>query len=111
LELRASPHSKHKRHHPENRSTSCLPRRCKPNEKIEAAEQEKKKLAEEPPTLQGRLATDDLADVSAESMVGHLARFGDYFDRFNAGQRKEMVGAVVEISPDGSLRNPRLRPV
>ncbi|MFN2421537.1 MAG: hypothetical protein ABR527_09215 [Gemmatimonadota bacterium] len=28
-------------------------------------------------------------------MAGHLARFGYYLDRFNAGQRKTLVEAVV----------------
>jgi hypothetical protein len=45
------------------------------NEKIEAAEQEKKKLAEERATLRGRLAAGDLVGVSADTIAGHLAPF------------------------------------
>jgi hypothetical protein len=75
------------------------------NEKIEAAEQEKKKLAEERATLRGRLAAGDLVGVSADTIAGHLARFGDYFDRFNAGQRKELVEAVVQaVTVEGPAR-------
>jgi hypothetical protein len=29
-------------------------------------------------------------------VAGHLARFRDYFDRFSARQRKELVEAVVQ---------------
>jgi site-specific DNA recombinase len=66
------------------------------NEKIETVEQEKNALAEERAALRGRLAAGDLAGVSAEAMAGHLARFGDYFERFNAGQRKELVETIVQ---------------
>jgi hypothetical protein len=43
--------------------------------------------------------------VTAESVRGHLARFRDYFDRFNAGQRKELVEAVVQaVTVEGPAR-------
>ncbi len=75
------------------------------NEKIEAVEQQKNALAEERATLRGRLAAGDLASVTAESVAGHLARFGDYFERFNAGQRKELMEAVVQtVTVEGPAR-------
>ncbi len=75
------------------------------NEKIETLEEEKKALAEERSTLRGCLAAGDLDGVSAESMAGHLARFSDYFDRFNAGQRKELLEVVVQtVTVEGPAR-------
>jgi hypothetical protein len=75
------------------------------NEKIERLEEEKKALDEERAILQGRLAAGDLDGVSPESMAGDLARFGDYYDRFNAGQRKELVEAVVQaVTVEGPAR-------
>jgi hypothetical protein len=75
------------------------------NEKIEAVEQEKNALAEERAALRRRLAAGDLADVTAEAVAGHLARFRDYFDRFNAGQRKELIEAVVQtVTVEGPAR-------
>jgi hypothetical protein len=68
-------------------------------------EEERKALAEEQATLRGRLAAGDLAGITAESMAGHLVRFGDYFDRFTAGQRKELIEAVVEtVTVEGPAR-------
>ena len=75
------------------------------NEKIETVEQERNALAEERAVLRSRLAAGDLTGVTAESVAGHLARFGDYFDRFNAGQRKELVEAVVRaVTVEGPAR-------
>jgi hypothetical protein len=80
------------------------------NEKIETLEKERKALAEKRAALRGRLAATDLDGVSAESMAGHLARFGDYYDRFNAGQRKELVEAVVQaVTVEGSGERAALR--
>lgn len=75
------------------------------NEKIETLEQERNALAEERAALRSRLAAGDLTGVTAESVAGHLARFRDYFDRFNAGQRKELVEAVVRaVTVEGPAR-------
>jgi hypothetical protein len=75
------------------------------NEKIEAVEQERNALAEERTALRSRLAAGDLTGVTAESMAGHLARFSDYFERFNAGQRKELVEAVMRaVTVEGPAR-------
>ena len=75
------------------------------NEKIEAVEKERNALAEERSDLRGRLAVGDLTGVTAETLAGHLARFGDYFDRFNAGQRKELIEAVVlAVTVEGPAR-------
>jgi hypothetical protein len=65
------------------------------NQKIETLEKEKNALGEEQAGLAGGLKATDLEGVSAEAVAGHLARFDFYFDRFNAGQRKALVEAVV----------------
>ncbi len=74
------------------------------NEKIETVEQERNALAEKRTALRSRLA-GDLTGVTADSVAGHLARFRDYFDRFNAGQRKKLVEAVVRaVTVEGPAR-------
>ncbi|MFN2419776.1 MAG: hypothetical protein ABR527_00100 [Gemmatimonadota bacterium] len=59
--------------------------------------------------LRGRLAAGDLGGATAESIAGHLSRFSDYFERFNAGQRKELVEAVVQAVTVEGLARARVR--
>ena len=66
------------------------------NEKIKRLEMEKKKLVEERTGIEDR-STDDLERVTAEAVARHLAEFGYYLDQFTAGQRKELLEAVVQV--------------
>jgi hypothetical protein len=74
------------------------------NEKIERLEEEKKKLAEELAETE-RAADEDFDGVTAEAVARHLAEFGYYLDQFNAGQRKELLEAVVQtVTVEGPAR-------
>ena len=65
------------------------------NEKIERLEEEKKQLAQELAETE-RSADEDLDGVSSETVARHLTEFGYYLDQFTAGQRKELLEAVVQ---------------
>jgi hypothetical protein len=74
------------------------------NEKIERLEEEKGALAEERAGIERR-GDENLDGVTAEAVARHLAEFGYYLDQFTAGQRKELLEAIVQtVTVEGPAR-------